>query len=243
MARSVFGAGASAARQSRVIRRAHRRARHRVALRRAPLVAGLASAAGWVLAAATASASFGAGTGIVVGAALTGASYTRSLTADRWAKGAKGERRTARSLTLARGWVALHDRAIPGSRANLDHVLCGVGGVVYLDTKTWTSTKSRARFDADGRLWYGKYPQDKALRTVRWEATQAEQALGVSVQPVIGVHGQPHLPRHGTVVDGVTVLPAAALRDWLATRPRVYEPSRVAALVARAETALPPYAH
>jgi hypothetical protein len=201
----------------------------------------MASVAGWVAATATASASFGAGAGIVIGATLTGASYTRSLTADRWAKGAKGERRTARSLSLARGWVALHDRAIPGSRANLDHVLFGGGGVVYLDTKTWTSAKSRARFDADGRLWYGRYPQDKALRTVRWEAAQAQEALGVSVQAVISVHGQPHLSRLGTVVDGVTVLPAEVLRDWLGTRPRLFDENRVAALVARAEIAHPPY--
>ncbi|WP_331733494.1 NERD domain-containing protein (plasmid) [Embleya sp. NBC_00888] len=243
MARSTFGAGASAARQSRSIRSAHRRARHRVALRRAPLVAGMASLVGWVAAAASASAGFGAGAGIVVGATLTGGSYTRSLTADRWAKGAKGERRTARSLALARGWVALHDRAIPGSAANLDHILFGGGGVVYLDTKTWTSTKSRARFDADGRLWYGRYPQDRALRTVRWEADQAQEALGVGVQAVISVHGQPHLPRRGTVVDGVTVVPAEALREWLDARPRVLDESRVAALVALAENALPPYVH
>ncbi|MFE3198507.1 nuclease-related domain-containing protein [Embleya sp. NPDC059237] len=125
-------------------------------------------------------------------------------------QGAKGERRTARSLTLARGWIALHDRAIPGSKANLDHVLIGVGGAVYLDTKTWTSAKTRARIDRDGRLWFGRHPQDKALRTVRWEADQAEAALGVPVRAVVGVHGQPHLPAGG--VDNVTVLRAGAAR-------------------------------
>jgi hypothetical protein len=47
-----------------------------------------------------------------------------------WRRGAEGERRTARLLgPLARqGWVALHDLAIPSSRANLDHLVIGPGG-------------------------------------------------------------------------------------------------------------------
>jgi hypothetical protein len=241
MARFLSGAGASAARQSRTIRRAHRRARHRIAVRRAPLAVAASVLLGWLAAAISGSTRFGAGAGFVVCAMLTGATYTRSITADRWAKGAKGERRTARSLTLARGWIALHDRAIPGSKANLDHVLIGVGGAVYLDTKTWTSAKSRARIDRDGRLWYGRHPQDKALRTVRWEAEQAQAALGVPVRAVVGVHGQPHLPADGVDIGNVTVLPAPALRAWLQRQPRVLDAHQVADLAARAETALPPY--
>jgi hypothetical protein len=39
-----------------------------------------------------------------------------------WRRGATGERRTARLLAPLerRGWVVLHDLAIPGSRANID---------------------------------------------------------------------------------------------------------------------------
>jgi hypothetical protein len=45
-------------------------------------------------------------------------------------RGAAGERRTARLLgPLERyGWVLLHDLAVPGSRANLDHLAIGPGG-------------------------------------------------------------------------------------------------------------------
>ena len=48
--------------------------------------------------------------------------FRPSRDAIAWRRGAAGERRTARRLAALerRGWVVLHDLAIPGSRANLD---------------------------------------------------------------------------------------------------------------------------
>jgi Nuclease-related domain len=48
----------------------------------------------------------------------------------RLAAGSGGERRTARLLAALErhGWVVLHDLALPGSRANLDHLVIGPGG-------------------------------------------------------------------------------------------------------------------
>jgi hypothetical protein len=47
-----------------------------------------------------------------------------------WRRGAAGERRTARLLgpLERRGWAVLHDLAIPGSEANIDHLVIGPGG-------------------------------------------------------------------------------------------------------------------
>ena len=47
-----------------------------------------------------------------------------------WRRSAAGERRTARLLApLERqGWAVLHDLAIPGSTANIDHLVIGPGG-------------------------------------------------------------------------------------------------------------------
>jgi Nuclease-related domain len=44
--------------------------------------------------------------------------------------GAVGERRTAGLLALLerQGWAVLHDLAIPGSAANIDHLVIGPGG-------------------------------------------------------------------------------------------------------------------
>src|SRR5690606_16758899 len=56
----------------------------------------------------------------------------------RWRAGAEGERRTAKRLQplVRRGWIVLHDRAVPG--ANLDHLVLTPDGLgaLYIDTKT-----------------------------------------------------------------------------------------------------------
>ena len=62
-----------------------------------------------------------------------------------WRRGAAGERRTARLLApLERhGWAVLHDLAIPGTQANIDHVVIGPVGC-------WSSTASSTE---DGYIW------------------------------------------------------------------------------------------
>jgi hypothetical protein len=48
--------------------------------------------------------------------------FRPSTDTQAWRRGAAGERRTARLLgrLLERGWVVLHDLAIPGSPMNID---------------------------------------------------------------------------------------------------------------------------
>jgi hypothetical protein len=48
-----------------------------------------------------------------------------------WRRGAAGERRTARLLSPLerRGWAVLHDLAVPGTQANLDHLVLGIADV------------------------------------------------------------------------------------------------------------------
>ncbi|WP_328392439.1 NERD domain-containing protein [Streptomyces sp. NBC_00390] len=91
------------------------------------------------------------------------------------AGGRRGEARTARLLApLARKGHALvlHDRAVPNSRANLDHLVFTVAGAAYVDTKNWTSGKSRLTVQGS-TLRYGQYDQSHAPQTVVWEAEQA----------------------------------------------------------------------
>jgi hypothetical protein len=80
--------------------------------------------------------------GLVVGvlaalAAGWGLRFRPSPDAVAWRRGATGEQRTARLLRpLERqGWAVLHDLAIPGSQANLDHLAIGPGGVFVIDSK------------------------------------------------------------------------------------------------------------
>jgi hypothetical protein len=67
---------------------------------------------------------------LVAVAAGWGLRFQPSPDAVAWRRGAAGERRTARLLgPLERqGWAVLHDLAVPGSRANLDHLAIGPGG-------------------------------------------------------------------------------------------------------------------
>lgn len=57
----------------------------------------------------------------------------------RWARGAGGEEMVAAALdkNLRDDAVALHDRGIPGSRANIDHIVITPSGVWVVDTKRY----------------------------------------------------------------------------------------------------------
>jgi hypothetical protein len=58
-----------------------------------------------------------------------------------WAKGAAGEARVGQMLDelSSIGWLALHDVHWPGrSKANIDHILVGPGGVIVIDAKNWS---------------------------------------------------------------------------------------------------------
>ena len=100
--------------------------------------------------------------GLVVGvlaavAAGWGLRFRSSPDASAWRRGAAGERRTARALDpLERhGWAVLHDLAVPGSQANIDHLVIGPGGVFVIDSKQY---RGRLQLDPSGRLWHGRYP-------------------------------------------------------------------------------------
>jgi hypothetical protein len=152
-----------------------------------------------------------------------------------WRRGAAGERRTARLLRRLeqRGWVVLHDLAVPGSAANIDHLVIGPGGVVVIDSKQY---RGRLQLDPNGLLWHGRHLLTMTLRAVRWEADQADEVLGVAdvqVASVVAVHGAT-VPWAGVTVDGVTVTPANRLLDVLQARPPVLTAAQVAWLADRA---------
>ena len=178
--------------------------------------------------------------GLVVGglaatAASWGLRFCPSPEAVAWRRGAAGERRTARLLgPLERqGWVVLHDLALRGSRANIDHLVIGPGGVFVVDSKQY---RGRLQLDASGRLWHGRYPLAPALGAVSFEADQAAQVLpdpGVVDMPVIAVHGA-QVPWGKVVMNGVPVVSARRLPSMLRELPGVLGPERIAALAHQA---------
>jgi len=168
-------------------------------------------------------------------AAGWGLRFRPSLDAIAWRRGAAGERRTARLLgPLERhGWAILHDLAVPGSRANIDHLVIGPGGVFVIDSKQY---RGRLQLDPSGRLRHGRYPLAPAVRAVGFEADQAAQVLtdpDVVVVPIVAVHGA-QVPWGKVVMDGVPVVPARRLPSMLRALPAVPGPERVAGLADQA---------
>jgi hypothetical protein len=152
-----------------------------------------------------------------------------------WRRGAAGERRTARLLAPLgrRGWAVLHDLAIPGTQANIDHLVIGPGGVLVIDTKHY---RGRLRVDGDGLVWHGRHLLVSALRKVLWQADQVDEVLGIAeitVAAIVAVHGA-SVPWGGLQADGVTLIPARRMPDLLQALPAVLGPERVAWLADRA---------
>jgi hypothetical protein len=182
--------------------------------------------------------------GLVVGGlaavvAGLGLRFRASPDAVAWRRGAAGERRTAHLLgPLGRhGWVVLHDLAVPGSRANLDHLAIGPGGVFVIDSKQY---RGRLQLDRSGRLWHGRYPLAPILHAVSFEADQAARVLpdpGVAVVPIVAIHGA-QVPWGKVVTDGVPVVPARRLPSMLRQLPAVLGPERVATLADQARIRL-----
>jgi hypothetical protein len=173
--------------------------------------------------------------GLAAVAAGWGVRFQPSPDAVAWRRGAVGERRTARLLApLERhGWVVLHDLAIPGSQANIDHLAIGPGGVLVIDSKQY---RGALQLDPSGRLWHGRYPLAPTLQAVSWEADQAALVLpdpGMAVVPLLAVHGA-QVPWGKVVVHGVPVVPARRLPSMLRQLPAVLGPERVAVLADQA---------
>ena len=181
--------------------------------------------------------------GLAAGVAGWELRFKSSPDAVAWRRGATGERRTARLLSpLERhGWAILHDLAVPGSRANIDHLAIGPGGVLVIDSKQY---RGRLQLDRSGRLWHGRYPLAPALRGVSFEADQAALILtdpDVVVVPVMAVHGA-QVPWGKVVMDGVPVVSARRLPSMLRQLPVVMGSERVAALADQARTRFHPAA-
>lgn len=229
-------AGASAATRAAILARRDRHRRIAISAG-AGVFAGML--AGWLLAWPAGLL----GGGLVAGLAF--ARLRRRADAATWRRGAAGERRTARKLRpLTRhGWVVLHDRALPGSKANIDHLAVGPAGVFLVDSKQWSANVRYVR----GRLRVGRVGGPTIVRGVLHETRVATRVLRgelgteVPITPLLAVHGA-RLPVWRRVwVDGVELVAGRRVRHRLRAGPTVYTPDDVARIAAAADRALPTY--
>ncbi|MDT0377282.1 nuclease-related domain-containing protein [Streptomyces sp. DSM 42041] len=172
-----------------------------------------------------------------------GITTRRGRQAARWQAGADGERRTADRLQplTDQGWTLLHDRALPSSRANVDHLAISRRGVVVLvDSKRW-SARYRLHTARD-RLLHGTRDVTHRLDGLHHEASTVAELLGTAVLPVAVIDGAPVAGgelRH----RGVLIVPAdralAVLQRLDRTTPSPAVPGRT--LARRADRLLPHY--
>ena len=173
----------------------------------------------------------------VVGAVGWRLRFRPSAEASAWRQGARGERRTARRLRrlVRRGYVVFHDLAMPGSRANIDHLLLGSTGVFVIDSKQYSG---RIQQTPDRHVWHNHYPLDQQLETVRAEAQAVEALLGVPVIPLLCVHGA-SVQWGGLRAQGVAIVPAGQLQAALGADP-VLAAEQVAVLAGTVQARLHP---
>jgi hypothetical protein len=144
-----------------------------------------------------------------------------------WEQGAAGERWLGRSLEELReqGCVVLHDRRIPNSWANIDHIVVSRAGVYVIDAKNYEGkvvVVDKGNFlRRDWRLYVGGRNRTKIL-----------ESMPRQVEAVAGALSDVHLPVPPTPVvcfaqstsgsyfrkfklNGILIVPPKKLRAML----------------------------
>lgn len=107
-----------------------------------------------------------------------------------WASGAAGEQELA--LSLARrcpGAIVLHDRRLPGSRANIDHLAVAPSGVHVIDAKRYKGkVEVRKPFFGKAKLVIRGHDQTKLIRGLDRQVEAVRAAIGTDA-PAVDVHG------------------------------------------------------
>jgi Nuclease-related domain len=170
-----------------------------------------------------------------------------------WGVGSKGERLLGtwlESLQDESRLVVLHDRRIPGSRANIDHIAISRNGVWAIDAKNYTGTVRRVDvgglFSKDERLQVGRRDCTKHIHGLKHQTSAIRAALGdqpeyatVEVKGALCfVDSEWSFFARPFVLEGVWVGWPKALRDRLLADGPV-DSERLSALARRLAASLP----
>ncbi len=98
-----------------------------------------------------------------------------------WAKGAKGERELAAALENLPGIVALHDRKLPRTMGNIDHLIVAPAGVFVVDAKAYDGAlRIRDRgglLRTDERLYVDGRDCSKLADGMAWQAEPVSRVV------------------------------------------------------------------
>jgi hypothetical protein len=98
-----------------------------------------------------------------------------------WAKGARGEEKLAAALADLPDVVALHDRSVPGTRGNIDHLVIAPAGVFVVDAKHYDGRlqirDKGGLFRTDEHLYVGGRDCSRLADNMGWQVKAVETCL------------------------------------------------------------------
>jgi nuclease-like protein len=101
-----------------------------------------------------------------------------------WARGAEGEEILGDVLAGIAGIVVFHDRRVPGTRGNIDHLVIAPAGVFVIDAKRYEGqVRIRDRgslLRRDDRLFVGRHDCSKLADGLTWQMEAVDRALRAS---------------------------------------------------------------
>ena len=109
-----------------------------------------------------------------------------------WAIGAWGEEKLAEALGGIEGLRVLHDRRVPGTRGNIDHIAIAPAGVFVVDAKAYEGLIEIRNYGwfwkPDWRLTVGRRDKSKLATGMTWQVEAVRAALeaaGVDPTPPV----------------------------------------------------------
>lgn len=170
----------------------------------------------------------------------------RSSTVPAWRRASVAERKTEAQLRkLERnGYRTLHARAIPGSEAQIDHLVIGPTGVYAVDSEKWDKRLS-VRVQMGKKLFHGPFDMKARLTEAHWEAAEASKHISelygrqVTVVPSLAIYG-PAVPWKIMTIRGVDVYEGGRARKWITKREKALTPEEIDRLYEITTQVLPP---
>jgi len=132
---------------------------------------------------------------LVGGVALALAGEPQSTRA--WQRGSIGEQKLAEALAGIERLAVLHDRRVPNTRGNIDHIVIAPAGVFVVDAKRYEGLiRIRDRgglFRRDDRLYVGSRDCSHLASNMAWQIVAVRQALIAANQELSAVPVTPVL--------------------------------------------------
>lgn len=168
-----------------------------------------------------------------------------------WAIGAQGEEKLAEALAAIDGLQVLHDRRVPGTRGNIDHIAVAPAGVFVVDAKAYEGLIEIRNYGwfwkPDWRLTVGRRDKSKLASGMAWQVEAVGAALATTgiepmppVMPVLCfVDGRWPIFRPPEEYAGVRLESERSIRD-LFTASTVLDEAGIERVTRALAQALPP---